>query len=209
MLELRGVSKSYTRSKSVVEDISFSISAGQTIGIFGDSGSGKSTVGMIAAGLVRPTSGEVYYMEKPFSYPLRSRSRKEIQMLFQHPEVSFNPKVKLLSAMLEVGRFTGKKMERGELLSYLEGYGIYFEHLERYPAQLSGGELQRLALARAMLMQPKILILDEPTSMLDVISQAQIIAMLKAIKGKEKIGYLFISHDRLLCQQFCDSILMI
>lgn len=140
--------------------------------LFGDSGSGKSTIGMIAAGLLRPTSGEVYYKEKSFSYPLRGQNRKEIQMLFQHPEVSFNPKVKLQNAMQEAGCFTEKNMERGELLHYLEGFGIYFEHLERYPSQLGGGELQRLALARAMLMRPKILILDEPTSMLDVISQA-------------------------------------
>ena len=88
-------------------------------------------------------------------------------------------------------------------------WGIYDEHLERYPLELSGGELQRMALARAMLMRPDVLILDEPTSMLDVISQAQVIHMLRDIQKKHAMGYLFISHDRALCKFFCDEILAI
>ena len=88
----------------------------------------------------------------------------------------------------------------------MERYGIYDEHLDRRPAELSGGELQRLALARVMLMEPSFLVLDEPTSMLDVISQAQIIRLLQEIQREKGLGYLFISHDRALCEHFCTTI---
>ena len=95
---------------------------------------------------------------------------------------------------------------RQGLCDYLERYGIYEEHLDRFPAELSGGELQRLALARAMLMDPSFLVLDEPTSMLDVISQAQVIQLLQEIQQEREVGYLLISHDRALCERFCTAI---
>ena len=92
-------------------------------------------------------------------------------------------------------------------MEFLAQFGIYREHLGRYPRELSGGELQRLALARVMLMQPKLVVLDEPTSMLDVISQAQVVHLLEEIQKQEGVSYLFISHDPILCRRFCSRIL--
>ena len=140
------------------------------------------------------------------SYPLRGPARRRIQILFQHPEVAFNPKLRLIDSMREPYRLFHLPYTRQGLCDYLERYGIYEEHLDRFPAELSGGELQRLALARAMLMDPSFLVLDEPTSMLDVISQAQMIHLLQEIQQEREVGYLFISHDRALCERFCTAI---
>ena len=124
------------------------------------------------------------------SYPLRGPARRRIQILFQHPEVAFNPKLRLIDSMREPYRLFHLPYTRQGLCDYLERYGIYEEHLDRFPAELSGGELQRLALARAMLMDPSFLVLDEPTSMLDVISQAQMIHLLQEIQQEREVGYL-------------------
>lgn len=210
VLALRGVERAYgRRARPVVRDISFTISAGETVGLFGESGCGKTTIGMMAAGFLRPTGGQLYFDGRPLDTAADKAMRRQIQMLFQHPEVSFNPWLPLLVSMKEPFRFLKRRFDADALLTALREYGIYAEHLKRYPAQLSGGELQRLALARAMLMQPRLLILDEPTSMLDVISQAQVIALLKAARARRQMGLLFISHDLALCELFCDKIIRI
>jgi ABC-type dipeptide/oligopeptide/nickel transport system ATPase subunit len=207
LIEARDLTKRYGRKgKSVVTNISFTIDREETLGIFGDSGSGKSTIGQILAGIFPMSSGQLYFEDHPLEYPFRQPARRKIQILFQHPEVAFNPKMKLVDSMREPYQFLSMSYTRTALCAYLEPYGIYDEHLDRYPAQLSGGELQRLALARVMLMEPSFLVLDEPTSMLDVISQAQIISLLRKLQNEQGIGYLFISHDRVLCEQFCTSI---
>lgn len=207
LIEARGLSKRYgARGPLVVEAISFSIDRGETLSIFGDSGSGKSTIGQMLAGLFPPTAGEILLDGLPLTYPFRGRARRRIQMLFQHPEVSFDPRMSLAESMGEPCRFAGRPRSRDWLEAYLEPYGIYAEHLDRRPAQLSGGELQRLALARAMLMEPDLLVLDEPTSMLDVISQAQIVGLLRSIQRERGLGCLFISHDYLLCKALSTSI---
>lgn len=210
VLALCGVEKAYgRRARPTVKDISFTIKTGETVGLFGESGCGKTTIGMMAAGLLRPTGGALYFDGRPLDTAADKAMRRQIQMLFQHPEVSFNPRLPLINSMKEPFRFLKRRFDIDALLTALREYGIYAEHLRRYPAQLSGGELQRLALARAMLMQPRLLILDEPTSMLDVISQAQVIALLKAARARRKMGLLFISHDLALCELFCDRIIRI
>lgn len=207
LIEVQGLSKRYRpKGPLVVEDISFTIDRGETLAIFGDSGSGKSTIGQVLAGLFPATSGQVILDGKTLTYPYRGEARRQIQILFQHPEVAFDPKMKLVDSMREPYRFFDLPYSRKGLCDYLERYGIYDEHLNRRPAELSGGELQRLALARVMLMEPSFLVLDEPTSMLDVISQAQIIRLLQEIQQGKGLGYLFISHDRALCEHFCTVI---
>ena len=207
LIEVQGLSKRYRpRGPMVVEEISFTIDRGETLAIFGDSGSGKSTIGQILAGIYPATAGEVWLDGQRLSYPLRGPARRRIQILFQHPEVAFNPKLRLIDSMREPYRLFHLPYTRQGLCDYLERYGIYEEHLDRFPAELSGGELQRLALARAMLMDPSFLVLDEPTSMLDVISQAQVIQLLQEIQQEREVGYLFISHDRALCERFCTAI---
>ena len=207
LIEVQGLSKRYRpRGPMVVEEISFTIDRGETLAIFGDSGSGKSTIGQILAGIYPATAGEVRLDGQRLSYPLRGPARRRIQILFQHPEVTFNPKLRLIDSMREPYRLFHLPYTRQGLCDYLERYGIYEEHLDRFPAELSGGELQRLALARAMLMDPSFLVLDEPTSMLDVISQAQVIQLLQEIQQEREVGYLLISHDRALCERFCTAI---
>ena len=177
LIEVQGLSKRYRpRGPMVVEEISFTIDRGETLAIFGDSGSGKSTIGQILAGIYPATAGEVRLDGQRLSYPLRGPARRRIQILFQHPEVAFNPKLRLIDSMREPYRLFHLPYTRQGLCDYLERYGIYEEHLDRFPAELSGGELQRLALARAMLMDPSFLVLDEPTSMLDVINQDYVLA---------------------------------
>lgn len=207
LIEVQGLSKRYRpRGPMVVEEVSFTIDRGETLAIFGDSGSGKSTIGQILAGIYPATAGEVRLDGQRLSYPLRGPARRRIQILFQHPEVTFNPKLRLIDSMREPYRLFHLPYTRQGLCDYLERYGIYEEHLDRFPAELSGGELQRLALARAMLMDPSFLVLDEPTSMLDVISQAQVIQLLQEIQQEREVGYLLISHDRALCERFCTAI---
>lgn len=210
LIEVQSLSKRYcTKDPFVVKDISFTIDCGETLAIFGDSGSGKSTIGQMLAGILLPTSGQVRFQGKPLVIPFRGADRRQIQMLFQHPEVTFNPRMKMVDSMREPYNFFGISYTRRSHCGFLEQFGIYDDHLNRYPAELSGGELQRLALARVMLIEPSFLILDEPTSMLDVISQAQMIRMLQKIQTERQIGYLFISHDRALCERFCTSILIL
>lgn len=207
LMEMRDISKRYTsRGRLVVQDISFGLDRGETVALFGDSGSGKSTIGQIMAGLMPPTSGQLFLDGQPLAYPFRGKARQSIQLLFQHPEVSFNPRMKLIASLREPARFLRKSMTDDELLAHLEAYGIYREHMDRYPAELSGGELQRMALARIMLVEPRLIVLDEPTSMLDVISQAQMIRLLRQVQDRDGLGYLFISHDIELCRRFASRI---
>lgn len=152
LIEVQGLSKRYRpRGPMVVVEVSFSIDRGETLAIFGDSGSGKSTIGQILAGIYPATAGEVRLDGQRLSYPLRGPARRRIQILFQHPEVTFNPKLRLIDSMREPYRLFHLPYTRQGLCDYLERYGIYEEHLDRFPAELSGGELQRLALALSLI----------------------------------------------------------
>jgi ABC-type dipeptide/oligopeptide/nickel transport system ATPase subunit len=207
LVEAKGLSKRYPGKKeNVVSDVNLTINPRETIGIIGDSGSGKSTIGYMLAGLLKPTSGEIYYNDKAIKYPFKGIPRQKIQVLFQHPEISFNPKFRLITSLKEPFIFYHMPFSMSILCEFLQQFGIYDEHIRRFPQELSGGELQRLALARILLVNPDVIILDEPTSMLDVISQAQILNILKDLQLKRGLGYLFISHDHSLCKIFCDRI---
>lgn len=210
-MRLEKLSKTYksrTGSGSffAVREANVTLEPGQTVGLFGDSGSGKSTLGMMAAGLLKPTSGNIYYEEAPLGWPFRGQTRKNIQILFQHPEVSFNPALPLIRSMVEPYRLYGLPYSKEILIADVERYGLHEEHLYRCPGELSGGELQRAALARLLVLQPKVLVLDEPTSMLDVITQAQMVAMLRDYQKETGASYLFITHNRSLCDRVCDKV---
>ncbi|MDY3781172.1 MAG: dipeptide/oligopeptide/nickel ABC transporter ATP-binding protein [Candidatus Faecousia sp.] len=210
-MRLEKLSKTYksrTGSGSfyAVREADVTLEPGQTVGLFGDSGSGKSTLGMMAAGLLKPTSGNIYYEEAPLGWPFQGQARKNIQILFQHPEVSFNPALPLIRSMVEPYRLYGLPYSKEILIADVERYGLHEEHLYRCPGELSGGELQRAALARLLVLQPKVLVLDEPTSMLDVITQAQMVAMLRDYQKETGASYLFITHNRSLCDRVCDKV---
>jgi len=183
-----------------LSDASIDIKAGETVGLLGESGSGKSTLGALVAGLRGQTSGSIFYNNVLISYPFPRYMRKDIQILFQHPEVSFNPRLTLEKSLREPFRFMKKTYSPDELLERLSKFGLGREHLSRYPAELSGGELQRAALLRILILEPKLIVLDEPTSMLDVITQAQIMRFLSNLQETVGLSFLLITHNELLCR---------
>lgn len=191
---------------TAVDGASISLQKGKTLGLLGQSGSGKSTLGQMMVGLLRPDSGELFFHSKLLSYPIRGQARRRIQILFQHPEVSFNPQLTLRQSLVEPFKLMGKPFDDGAILSVIEPFGLHAEHLARYPGELSGGELQRAALARVTVLEPEMILLDEPTSMLDVITQAQMIDFLRRYQQQYQTSYLFITHSTALAEQFCDEI---
>lgn len=187
-------------------DVNITLQEGETIGLFGDSGSGKSTLGQMLSGLLKPTSGRIFFGEEELKYPFQGPHRREIQILFQHPEVSFNPVLPLLNSLKEPYSLYNIPYSLPALIENVERFGLHEEHLYRKPAELSGGELQRAALSRLLVMEPKVMILDEPTSMLDVITQAQMIQMLREYQKQTGASYVLITHNRTLCEKVCDRI---
>ena len=191
---------------TAVDSASLTLQRGKTLGLLGQSGSGKSTLGQMMVGLLKPDSGELFFHGERLSYPIRGQARRKIQILFQHPEVSFNPQLTLRQSLVEPLKLTGRPFNDGAILSVIEPFGLHAEHLARYPGELSGGELQRAALARVTVLEPEMILLDEPTSMLDVITQAQMINFLRRYQQQHQTAYLFITHSTALAEQFCDEI---
>ncbi|MEG2287655.1 MAG: dipeptide/oligopeptide/nickel ABC transporter ATP-binding protein [Ruthenibacterium sp.] len=209
LLEAHHLRKTYhtaSRTVEAIKDVSFALHEGETIGILGPSGCGKTTIGQIVAGLIEADKGSVYYRGDKIKYPLKGNQRKEIQIIFQHPEMSLNPKYPLMQSFREISSRYHLHMDNESLLSYIKGFGLYEEHLHRRPIQLSGGELQRATVARIMLLEPKIIVLDEPTSMLDAISQAHVIQLMKKIQADKGVSYIYITHNWQLAQFMCDSV---
>ena len=190
--------RNYTNQ--VLDNVSLTLAAGETVGLLGKSGCGKSTFGKVLCGLHKPTSGRILYEGDPIRYPFRGKVRREIQVLFQHPESSFNPRLTIYDSLKEIYKLYGLEFSETALCQMLEPFGIYREHIYRIPQALSGGELQRIALARVLLANPKVIVLDEPTSMLDSISQAQVMRMLMELQNRTGISYLFITHNEALCK---------
>ncbi len=178
------------KSFAVLRGVSFSLMRGETLGIIGDSGTGKTTLALILCGLLKPDKGSV-------------RMDRRIQIVWQHPETAFNPRWRLCRSLKEPLRIQGVPVSPSALKEQLDRVALKGEVLHRRPGQLSGGELQRLALARALITDPDVVILDEPTSMLDALTQARIIALLGEIQETASVSFLFISHDHDLVRGFC------
>lgn len=195
-----------SKSFFAAKEVNITLAEGETVGLFGDSGSGKSTLGQMLSGLLKPTSGKIFFEEKEIKYPFRGEARKNIQILFQHPEISFNPALPLIRSLVEPYKLYNIPYSKQILIENVEKFGLHEEHLYRKPAELSGGELQRAALSRLLVLQPKVIVLDEPTSMLDVITQAQMIHMLKDYQEETGASYVFITHNRTLCNSVCDRV---
>ena len=135
----RGADKTWF---TAVDSASLTLQRGKTLGLLGQSGSGKSTLGQMMVGLLKPDSGELFFHGERLSYPIRGQARRKIQILFQHPEVSFNPQLTLRQSLVEPFKLMGNPFDDGTILSVIEPFGLHAEHLARYPGELSGGELQ-------------------------------------------------------------------
>lgn len=195
----------HKEKKEILHDISFTIEAGETVGLTGASGAGKSTISRIIMGLIQIQKGKLFFDGKDITN--KAGKNREIQMLFQNPLASLNPRMKIIESMKEPSRIQGISVDyEKEIPKVMERFQLREELLDRRPHQLSGGEVQRICLARLLFLKPRLLILDEPTSMLDVSVQAQIIDILKEIQKEQNISYLFISHDLDLLHSCADRI---
>lgn len=217
MLALESITKSYPagfrRRHVVLDNVSLRLRKGRIMGLVGPSACGKSTLGRIILGLEQPDRGRVLFRGRDIQHMNRRSKmefRKNVQMVPQHPDAAFNPRLTIGASLREVFRFHAL-CPRHEQVGYLEAALQHVcvppEFLTRYPMQLSGGEIQRLAIARAILTKPALVVLDEATSMVDVSVQAAVIHTLRDLHKEHDTAYLFISHDMALAKAFCDEIL--
>ncbi len=193
-----------------VDDISFTLNEGESLGLVGESGSGKSTAARTLLRLETPTAGSVYFkgqnLESLSESELRSL-RKEMQMIFQDPFSSINPRRKIGEVLREpFAIHHSTKNVPESVLELLNQVGLSPNHANRYPHEMSGGQLQRVGIARAIALNPSLVVADEPVSALDVSIQAQVINLMMDLKEKLGISYLFISHDMGVVEYFCDRV---
>ena len=206
------ISRGYT--VKAVNGVSFCIYPGETYGLVGESGSGKTTIGRSIIRLYTPTSGSVRFQGKEIGGRLdastREMLRADMQMIFQDPMASLNPRKKvedIIAEGLDIHHRAAGRQERSELVGeLLKKVGLSPEHAERYPHQFSGGQRQRVGIARALIMNPKLIIADECISALDVSIQAQVVNLMKDIQEESGCAYLFIAHDLSMVKYISDRI---
>jgi len=197
----KGVLNTQTGDVKAVDDVSFEVFEGETLGIVGESGCGKSTTGRLLMRLLEPTEGNIEFAGKMISELSDNemrKARRDIQMIFQDPYASLNPRHnigKILEEPLIVHGRGNAKERKQKVLELLEIVGLNEYHIKRYPHQFSGGQRQRIGIARALMTNPRLLIADEPVSALDVSIQAQVLNLLQKLQKDLKLTYIFISHD--------------
>ncbi|WP_018662272.1 ABC transporter ATP-binding protein [Heyndrickxia acidiproducens] len=217
LLEVKRVKKYFDMGKNqklkAVDDLSFFIRKGETFGMVGESGCGKSTAGRLIMGLYTPTSGQILYNGKDI-HALNEleafQMKRKVQMIFQDPYASLNPRStirEIIAEPLEVhGIYKTKKAELNRIYELLESVGLNQEHASRYPHEFSGGQRQRIGIARALALDPEFIICDEPISALDVSVQAQVVNVLKKLQKEKNLTYLFIAHDLSMVKHLSDRI---
>ncbi len=207
------------KKQHVLNDICFDLHPGEVLGLVGMSGSGKSTIAKCIIGMEKPTSGEILWNgQSLLKKKQRLASRQHMQIVFQDPRSSLNPRWKIVKSIVEPlkNKVTSKNEDKitqktflQEAQHYIQLAGLETKYLDYYPHQLSTGQCQRVCIARALAPRPKLLILDEPLSALDVSIQAQMIKLLKKLHQEQGVGYLFISHDIAVVASLCERMIVL
>jgi ABC-type glutathione transport system ATPase component len=217
-LRVRQLSKTYPTRGGLVhalKDVDFRLMAGECTALVGESGSGKTTLAMSLLHLLQPSSGRIFFDGKEISGADRKalkEARRNISVVFQNPYSSLNPRMRILDIVgdpLLVLTDLDKDAIRQRVIVSLEAVGLSEEHLRRYPHAFSGGQRQRIALARALVLEPKLIILDEPTAALDVSVQAQVVELLNELRKRKKVAFFFITHDLALVERLANRVLVL
>jgi len=195
-----------------VDGVSFDVMQGETLGLVGESGCGKSTCARTLVGLYPPTSGTVHYGGEEISGMSRKERapfRRKIQMIFQDPYASLDPRqtvASILAEPLKIHKLAKPRERKLRAMQLLDAVGLNPRHIHRYPHEFSGGQRQRIGVARALAMEPDLIICDEPVSALDVSIQAQVVNLLEELQERFGLSYLFIAHDLAVVRHICDRV---
>jgi len=225
ILNVKNLRLNYTVSKGLfganelikaVDDISFSVYSGETLGIVGESGSGKSSICRLILSLINKTSGEVEWFGKNFDKYNKleiKKFRKKVQIIFQDPYGSLDPRMTIGRIIKEPLDIFNKKLKNKDkefrILKLMSDVGLSKDLFNRYPHELSGGQCQRIGIARALINKPSVLICDEPVSALDLSIQAQILDLLNLLKDKYNLTLIFVSHDLSVIKSICDNVIVL
>jgi ABC-type oligopeptide transport system ATPase subunit len=208
----RGLLRSHIGNVKAVDDVSFTVHQGETLGLVGESGCGKSTVGRSILRLIDATAGSVKFDGEDVLAASGSRMkqlRKEMQIIFQDPGGSLNPRMtvgKIIGEPLKVHKVCGGAELESRVQDLLKKVGLQPQHYDRYPHEFSGGQKQRVGIARALALEPKFIVCDEPVSALDVSVQSQVLNLMQDLKDEFNLSYLFIAHNLAVVEHFCDRI---
>lgn len=214
-LQVKNLTKSYNTGKffskekrEILKDISFDVTEGEIFSIVGQSGAGKSTIGKILVGIEKKDSGDIIFLDKP----LEKRKVQEIQMVFQDPYSSLNPAMKIgqiLEEPLKVNGIKDKNERKARVKAMLKEIGLEETCENKYPSELSGGQRQRVVIGAAMILNPKLVVCDEPVASLDLSIQNQILNLIKKFNREYKTTFIFISHDLGVVYNISDRVLLL
>jgi len=219
MLEVEDLKKyfnvGYKKILKAVDGVSFKVKSGETLGIVGESGCGKTTLGRTIIGIYKPTSGKIIFKGENINYRNKKDKAKignKIQMIFQDPYSSLNPRM-IVGDIIAEGWDINKKYRgnerRKKIVEMLELVGLNEEHINRFPHEFSGGQRQRIGISRALSMNPELIICDEPISSLDVSIQAQVMNLLLKLQKQFRFTYIFISHDLRIVKYISDNVIVL
>jgi len=219
MLEVENLKKyfnvGYKKTLKAVDGVSFKVESGETLGIVGESGCGKTTLGRTIIGIYKPTSGKIIFKDENINYSNKKDKTKignKMQMIFQDPYASLNPRM-IVGDIIAEGWDINKKYRGNErkkkIVEMLELVGLNEEHINRFPHEFSGGQRQRIGISRALSMNPELIICDEPISSLDVSIQAQVMNLLLKLQKQFRFTYIFISHDLRMVKYISDNVIVI